>query len=106
MSTVLKNIKGWTPWQSIVGFNGQTDAEYRTNGKKTQVRFLIDKVRAESCCDNRDEFNLSFGIRMAYLRCLNKAWDKKKIELEKELKFVNSEIAENESFLKKMKNSN
>lgn len=99
------NFKGWSNWTPLVGFNGQSDAEYRTNRKKTQVRFLTDKVRAESCCDNRDEFNLSFGIHMAYLRCLNKAWSKKKMECEEELKKANYEIAENEMILKKMKNS-
>lgn len=100
-----ENFSGWTPWEPIIGFNGQSDVEYRTNRKKTQVRFLTNKVKAESCCDNRDEFNLTFGIHMAYLRCLNKAWEKKKSELEKQLKMANSEIAENEAILKKMKNS-
>lgn len=99
------NFKGWTPWIPIVGFNGQTDALYRTNRKKTQVRFLTNKVRAESCCSKVDDFNLSFGIQIAYLRCLNKAMLKQKIELEEKIKTINSEIAENESIMKKMVNS-
>ena len=100
-----ENFKGWTSWENLVGFDGQTDIEYRTNGKKTQVRFLTNKIRAEACCDNRDEFNLTFGIHMAYLRCLNKAFKIKKNELEEQLKKINSEIAENEMVLKKMRNS-
>lgn len=96
---------GWTDWTPITGFNGQTDIFYRSNGKKTQVKFLTDKVRAESCCTKGDDFNLSFGIQLAYLRCLNKARTKQMIELENKLKWVNSEIAENNTIIKKMVNS-
>ena len=101
----VENFKGWTPWERFVGFDGQSDAEYRTNRKKVQVRFLTNNVRAEACCCSDDDFNLSFGIRMAYLRCLNKARELQKTELESKLKMVNSEIAENESIIKQMTNS-
>lgn len=100
-----EKFKGWTPWQSLVGFDGQTDAMYRTNRKKTQVKFLTDKVRGESCCHRDDDFNLSFGIQLAYLNCLNKARTKQRIELEEKLNMVEHEIAENESIIKKMVNS-
>ena len=93
-----ENFKGWTPWTQFVGFDGQNDASYRTNGKKVQVRFLTNKVRAEACCCKDDEFNLAFGLRVAYLRCLNKALSEKKMSAEREL-------AENENILKKMINS-
>ncbi len=99
------NFCGWTPWTSLVGFNGQNDAFYRTNRKKVQVRCLIDKVRAESCCHKDDDFNLFFGIQAAYLRCMNKALEKQKTECEEKIKVVDSEIAENESILKRMINS-
>lgn len=96
---------GWTPWQKFVGFDGQNDCLYRTNFKKVQVRFLTDKVRAEACCSKNDEFNLSFGIRLCYLRALNKAREKQKEELEEKLSMVNREIAENEKTMKFMLNS-
>lgn len=99
------NFKGWTSWTPLTGFDGQTDAFYRTNRKKTQVKFLTDKVRAEACCSKVNDFNLSFGINMAYLRCLNKAREKQKAECEAKLKFINHDIAENESAMKKMINS-
>lgn len=101
------DFKGWTDWTLFVGFDGQNDCMYRTNFKKTQVMFMTSKVRAESCCDNRDVFNLSTGIRFAYLRALNKAWEKKKLECDdaEEIKRIDSEIAENEMILKKMINS-
>ncbi len=101
-----KNTKSkWTNWEPLVNFNGQTDAFYRTNEKKTQVKFLTDKVRAECCCCRDDNFDLSFGIQLAYLRCLNKARERQKAELEEALKFVNHEIAENNTIMKKMVNS-
>lgn len=99
------NFKGWTEWTPLIGFNGQSDALYRTNRKKTQVKFLTNKFRAECCCCKDDDFNLGFGIQLAYLRCLNKARENQKIKLEKELEFVNHEIAENQTIMKKMVNS-
>lgn len=99
------NFKGWTPWTPLVGFDGQSDALYRTNKKKVQVKFVTDKVRAECCCCKDDDFNLSFGIQLAYLRALNKAREMQRIELEEKLKMVEHEIAENKSIIKKMVNS-
>lgn len=107
-----KKLKGWTPWTQFVGFDGQNDASYRTNGKKVQVRFLTSKIKAEACCCRDDEFNLSFGLRVAYLRCLNKAlleqktvYEERKNAYEAKINDVNSELAENETILKKMINS-
>ncbi len=100
-----ENFKGWTNWTPLVGFDGQSDAMYRSNRKKVQVKFLTDKVRAECCCCKDDDFNLSFGVQLAYLRCLNKARAKQKAELEEKLNMVEHEIAENESIIKKMVNS-
>ena len=65
-----KTKSKWTNWEPLVGFDGRTDAFYRNNGKKTQVKFLTSHVRAECCCCKDDDFNLSFGIQLAYLRCL------------------------------------
>lgn len=100
-----ENFKGWTNWTPLTGFDGQTDAVYRTNGKKVQCRFLTDKVRAEAACNVMDDFNLFFGIQLAYLRCLNKALANKKIRLETELNQINIDIVDNERIMKKMINS-
>ena len=99
------NVKGWTPWQPLIGFDGQTDAMYRTNRKKVQVKFLTTKDRAECCCCKNDEFNIGFGIQLAYLRCLNKARKRQRIELEEKLNSIEHEIAENNTIIKKMVNS-
>lgn len=100
-----ENFKGWTQWTPLTGFDGQSDAYYRTNRKKVQVRFITDKVRAESSRHREDDFNLYFGIQLAYLRALNKAYSKKKIVLEEELKKINSEMIDNERIMQKMVNS-
>lgn len=99
------NFKGWTKWMPLTSFNGQTDAFYRTNRKKTQIKFLTDKVRAESCCHVSDEFNLHFGIQTAYLRALNKAHLKKVMEYTEKIKEIKSEIADNANIIKRMVNS-
>lgn len=87
-----ENFKGWTPWQQFVGYDGQCDCMYRTNGRKVQVKFLTDKVRAESCCHRKDGFSLSFGIQLAYLRCLAKAMCKKVNEYQEKVYKLDEEI--------------
>ena len=100
-----ENYKGWTDWVRFNGFDGQTDCFYKTNRKDVEVKFVTDNVRAKSFLHKDDEFNLSFGLQMAYLRCMNKALEKKKAEHEKELKRINCEIADNNKVIQKMINS-
>lgn len=100
-----ENHKGWTSWTQMAGFDGQNDVYYRTNRKKVQVKFLTSKIRAEACCCKEDEFNLSFGLHMAYLRCLNKVLTKKKNEYETNLAAINRDIADNNRMMQKMLNS-
>ena len=99
------NYKGWSQWTPLVGFDGQSDVFYRSNKKKVQVKFITDKVRAESSRHKEDEFNLYFGIRLAYLRALNKAYSKKKAMLEEELKEIDREMIDNERTMQKMVNA-
>lgn len=105
-------FKGWTQWTPLVGFDNQNDVFYRTNRRKTQVRFIKDKVRAESCRNKGDDFNLYLGIQIAYLRCCNKLLNKqhqechdKILELNKNMYNIEGEIVENEKILKKIINS-
>lgn len=72
-----KKRSGWTDWAEV---GDGTDAMYKTNFKKVKVKFTTNKIVAESCCCKHDKFDLSFGIHMAYLRCLVKVWEKKKLE--------------------------
>ena len=100
-----ENFKGWSKWQQFKGFDGQNDCFYKTNRKDVEVKFETDKVRAKSYLHKDDEFNLSFGLNMAYLRCANKALEKKKAEYEEELNRINKEIADNKKTIQKMINS-
>lgn len=95
----------WTEWESFVGLDGQTDCFYRTNRKDVEVKFVIDKVRAKSYLHKDDEFNLSFGLNLAYLRARNKVLEKKKTEYEEELKKINNEITDNKRAVQKIINS-
>lgn len=99
------NFNGWTQWQQFTGFDGQNDCFYKTNRKDVEVKFVTDKVRAKSFLHKDDEFNLSFGLNIAYLRCLNKALAKEKNKHEEELKQINNKIADNERTIQKMINS-
>lgn len=100
-----ENFKGWTRWTTMTGFDGHNDCVYRSNGKKVQIKFLTSNVRAEACCCKDDDFNLAFGLNLAYLRAMNKALTKKRIELEEELNSVEHDIARNKTIMKKMVNS-
>lgn len=100
-----ENFKGWTQWVQFVGFDGQNDTYYRTNRRKIQVKFLTNKVRGEACCCKDDEFNLHFGLQLAYFRCLNKAMAKKINKLQEEIHSLDKEIYDNIKIEKKMINS-
>ena len=102
---VESQFSGWTAWTPLTGFDGQSDAVYRTNRRKVQVKFITDKVRSEACCCKDDEFNLFFGVQLAYLRCLNKAMIKKVDKYHNEVCKLDSEILENMNIIKKMVSS-
>jgi len=102
---IESNYKGWTRWTPFMGYDGQNDCFYRTNRKKVQVKFVKDKVRSEACCCKDDEFNLSFGIQLAYLRCSNKAMLQKSDKLQDEMCKLNKEIYNNMKIERKMINS-
>ena len=107
METVFseeREVIGWTHWTPLINADGSTDAFYRTNKKKTQVRYL-DGTRAEACCNSMDEFNLFLGIRIAYARCKEKALLNKMKEYENKLKKANSEYLDNKNALAKLLNS-
>lgn len=100
------NYKGWTQWTQFAGYDGQSDCFYRTNRKKTQVKFVTENIKGEACLNKKeDEFNLYFGIQLAYLRCLNKAMAKKANKLQEEIYKLDREILDNIKIEKKMINS-
>lgn len=93
-------LSKWTEWTEV----GIIDAMYKTNFKKVRVRLTSDNIVAESCCCKDDTFNLSFGIRIAYLRCLVKALEKSKSKCEdaNEIKNVDGAITAIETSIKEM----
>jgi hypothetical protein len=90
MKTEQKQSK-WTDWTEID--DNRMFGMYKTNGKKIRVK-LSDDFVGESCCSKYDVFNLDFGIRMAYLRCLVKVWNKKKVDIDEEIAMINADIKE------------
>ena len=100
-----EDFKGWTEWMPLLGFDGQNDVFYRTNLKRVQVKFVKGNIKSEACCCPVNEFNLYYGIRLAYLRCCNKFLSKQKTELEQKLKEVNCEMTDIKKGIQKMINS-
>lgn len=100
-----EDFKGWTNWTELNGENGRTDVFYRTNKKRVQVKFLTDKVKAEASCHHMNDFNLFFGIQLAYLRCENKALLKREEKYTKELSRIYSDMTDNKTMMRKMINA-
>ena len=68
-------VVGWTKWYRLIDTMGNVIGFYRTNFKKVQVKVNHTDgcfVGEASCNSNVDEFNLQFGITLAYKRCHNK----------------------------------
>lgn len=100
-----KDFTGWTKWTMMTGFDGQRDIYYRSNGRKIQVKFLTDNIRAEASCHKDDDFNLYYGLNLAYLRCRNKAFAKKKDEYTNILKKIDIEMIDNNRSIENMLSS-
>ena len=113
-------ISGWTGWAQIVDPHGNMVAQYRTNQKKVEVRIpnnmlgYPDKkvIRSTATCSHGDDFNLSFGIQLAYLRCEQKYLQNEIDEYNelisdamKQKKECTAQIVENKSIIKKMLSS-
>lgn len=103
----------WTEWNRMLDPFGATIGFYRTNFKKVQVKIPNRELayyKAEACCNlNEDDFNIGFGVNLAYLRCLNKALEYKMndiqneiIPLTKNINKIQDEIINNERTIEKM----
>lgn len=106
-----EDVSGWTQWESLTDRKSNVVAHYRTNGKKVQVR-TPDGYRAETTCNKGDDFNLFFGIQLAYNRCILKSLnDEEEVlvneitSLDKELSVVQSMKSEIKHTMKMMINS-
>lgn len=74
------DASGWTKWTPMINPVGDTIAEYRTNFKHVEVRILNNMldypngkvIRSTAMCSQGDDFDLAFGIHLAYLRCEQK----------------------------------
>lgn len=104
---------GWTKWTRIVDPDGNMIAEYRTNQKKVEVRIpnnMIDSdigsngrvIHSTATCSQGDEFNLSFGIQLAYLRCERKWLKLKQESYLKRAKVCESKLVETKDIMNKM----
>ena len=103
--TKKDEVSGWTPWTPVGDVEGKLIGYYRTNQKKVQVK-TADGYRSEACCNiGEDDFNLSFGINLAFLRCEAKMLRAKKKACEEEFKSYNRELKETQKYIKNMINS-
>lgn len=93
----------WTKWQPFRDADGSLIGYYRTNQKRVQVK-IPSGVRAESTCYKDDEFNLYFGMKLAYHRCLDKFYEKKLEEIACRIANLTEQYNEMESAKRENKN--
>ena len=99
----VEDVKGWTPWVKFMDEFGNADF-YRTNFRKVEVK-AFGKRASAACNLAEDEFNLHFGLQLAYCRCLNKMLLDSKKEHQEALKMINSNIKDNRVYMHNMINS-
>lgn len=100
----VEKFNGWTPWQKVIDPLDNVICFYRTNHKKVQVR-TNHNIRSEACCCSLDEFDLYFGIRLAYARCRNKTLNAEIQNLKTKLNNLDFELKENKNIIKNMVDS-
>jgi hypothetical protein len=102
-----EEFTGWTEWHELVDPNENIIAVYRTNYRKVQVRLFngVNKFRGEAFCNRGDNFNLFFGIQLAYARCMSKFYKDEIEETEAYLKEIKSTMTDNKNSIKRMINN-
>lgn len=109
-----ENMVEWTPWTAIFKkADGSIDAFYRCKGKKVQVKMLDKKsndksfIRAEASCNlpANDEFNLYFGVQLAYKRCQIKYLEREKAEYTRLLHQIENDLKDSKRYVSQMINS-
>jgi hypothetical protein len=63
----------WTEWKKLYTIGGVMiddtyDFRYRTNGKKVEVKEVINNNNGRASCSDDDEFDLEYGIKLAAAR--------------------------------------
>ena len=63
----------WTEWKKLYAIGGVMiddtyDFRYRTNGKKVEVKEVINNNNGRASCSDDDEFDLEYGIKLAAAR--------------------------------------
>ena len=94
-----EEMKSWTPWIPFADSDGNT-AFYRTNMRKVEVRW--NGYKSAAYCSKYDDFNLFFGLTLAYRRCEIKWLLDQKTKGEELLRFVEGELADNTNLIKRM----
>ena len=106
----IEGAKGkWTKWQTIQDGLGNIVASYRTNFKKVEVRIMVEDkiyITAKATCYKGDDFNMAFGIHLAYLRAVKKQceFEKTKITVvdDKKMSELNKTIGDVTNNIEKM----
>lgn len=107
---------GWTEWHRLIDSNDDMIGIYRTNYKKVEVKIGDSSknynnknkkdnkmsITGKAFCCKEDDFNLAYGIRLAYMRAIKKSYIKNKEQLLNELDITKLNIHNVEQQIRKM----
>lgn len=91
----------WTDWTTFVT-EGEVVGFYRTNGRKVEVKW--NGYKSAAYCSKLDEFNLYFGLTLAYKRTIVKFLKDQKKQYKKMLHVIDGELLDYENTIKIMIN--
>lgn len=97
-----KEANVWSDWYELYDDSFNVYAWYRVRPAKGKVEVKIRfgnecMIRKTSTCSQGDEFNLEFGIRLAYNRCMKESHKRNAAIMEESLAYYKSLLVDNKN---------
>lgn len=97
-----KEANIWSQWFELYDDSFNVYAWYRVRPAKGKVEVKIRfgnecMIRKTSTCSQDDEFNLEFGIRLAYNRCMKESYKRNAIVMEESMEYYKSLLVDNKN---------
>ena len=97
-----KEANIWSGWQELYDDSFNVYAWYRVRPAKGKVEVKIRfndecMIRKTATCSQGDEFNLEFGIRLAYNRCMKEAYKRNAAIMKESMEYYNSLLVDNKN---------
>lgn len=98
-----KEMNVWTKWQALYDDNYNIYAWYRVRPVKGKVEVKVrfggtgTFIRKTATCSQGDEFDLEFGVGLAYNRCMKEAFRRNANVMRESMEYYNSLLVDNKN---------